>query len=135
MTTNTTTQTLTTDQIAQIVDRYVAVWSEPDPSRRSAAIKDLWAEDASEIVEEATFHGHTELEARIDEAYGQFVGSGLYRVTSAGDAVGHHDVITFTIQLTPTGGAVAWAARVVLLLDDRGLIRRDYHVTVQELSR
>lgn len=134
MTTNTTTQSLTTDQIAQIVDRYVAVWSEPDPERRRRSIAELWAENASQIVEEAAFHGHAELEERIAEAYGQFVGSGAFLVTSAGDAAGHHDVITFTIQLTPPAGAVAWAARVVLLLDDRALIRLDYQITVLELS-
>ena len=116
-----------------IVDRYLAVWSEPDAEVRRGAIAGLWAPDGVEFVEGAAFRGRKELEVRIAEAYEAFVGSGRYAVTSAGDASGHDDIATFTIQLTTGGGEVAWAARVFIVLGEDGLIQQDYQLTVQPL--
>ncbi|WP_214414650.1 hypothetical protein [Sphaerisporangium fuscum] len=120
-----------------IVRSYVAVWSEPDPEARRRAVAGLWAPDGVEFVEGARFRGHEELDARITEAYEQFVGSGDYIVTAAGDTAVHDDIVTFTVQLVPAGGArdgeAAWAARVFLLLGGDGLIREDYHLTVKPL--
>ena len=42
---------------AQIVARYLAVWSEPDPASRRAAIAGLWAGDGCEFVEGTRFRG------------------------------------------------------------------------------
>ena len=52
-----------------ITDRYVAVWSEPDPQSRRAAIASLWERDGVEYVEGTQFRGHEELDARIAHAY------------------------------------------------------------------
>ena len=116
-----------------IIDRYLAVWSEPDAEIRRSAIAGLWAQDGVEFVEGVQFRGREELEVRIAEAYEAFVGSGRYKVTSAGDASGHDDIATFTIQLTTVAGEVAWAARVFIVLGENGLIREDYQLTVQPL--
>jgi hypothetical protein len=115
-----------------IVDRYLAVWSEPDAEIRRSAIAGLWAQDGVEFVEGVQFRGREELEVRIAEAYEAFVGSGRYTVASAGDASGHDDISTFTIQLT-AGGEVAWAARVFIVLGENGLIQQDYQLTVKPL--
>ncbi|MCP2337809.1 nuclear transport factor 2 family protein [Actinomadura rupiterrae] len=117
----------------QLVARYVAVWNEPDPARRREAIASLWAEDAVELVEEATFTGLTELEARIAEAHQQFVQTGGYTVDHANDAVSHHDAVTFTIRLTQDT-QTAWAARVVLLVGEDDLIRHDYQFTTHPFT-
>jgi hypothetical protein len=117
-----------------IAGRYLAVWSEPDPAARRAAITELWAPDGAEFVEGTRFQGHEELETRIAGAYQEFVGSGRYAVTAAGDVTRHGDITTFTIQLTASDGAVAWAARVFLLLGQDGLIRQDYQLTVKPLA-
>ena len=124
---------LTEPSLAEIVRRYVAVWSEPDASRR-AAIAGLWAPDGAEFVEGTQFRGHQELDARIAHAYTEFVASGRYAVTRADDVDRHGDLVTLTLQLTPPGGDVAWAARVFLLLDSDGLIREDYQLTVKPLA-
>ena len=120
-----------------IVTRYVAVWSEPDPAARRAAIAELWAGDGVEFVEGVRFTGHEELDARIAEAYEAFVASGAYTVTRAEEVTEHDDVVIFTIQLLHAdgedAGQVAWAARVFLVLNKEGLIRQDYHLTVQPL--
>jgi hypothetical protein len=117
-----------------IVERYLAVWSEPDPDARRKAVAELWAPRGAEFVEGTRFQGHRELEARIAEAYDQFVATGAYTVTSAGDVTTHADITMFTIQLTEPGAAEpAWAARVFLVLDGDGRIRQDYHLTVKPL--
>jgi hypothetical protein len=125
---------LAPDKMDEIVRRYVAVWSEPDPGRRRDAIATLWAEDGAELVESVQFCGRQELEARVAGAYKEFVESGDFTVVSADDAVGHHDAATFTIQLISKGGGVAWAARVVLLVGEDYLIRTDYQFTVVPLA-
>ena len=119
---------------AQIAERYLAVWSEPDPVSRGAAIAGLWAPDGAEFVEGTQFRGHEELGARITAAYQEFVASGRYAVTAGRDVTRQGDIITLTIQLTAPGGEIAWAARVFLLLDAGGLIREDYQLTVKPLA-
>jgi len=125
---------ITEPTTAAITRRYLAVWSEPDPAARRAAIAGLWASDGAEFVEGTRFRGHEELEARIARAYQEFVASGRYAVTAADDVSRHDDIVTFTIQLTAPDGEVAWAARVFVLLGEDGLIRQDYHLTVKPLA-
>jgi hypothetical protein len=118
-------------ETADIIDRYVAVWNEPDQAARRAAI---WAPGGVEFLEAGTqYRGHEELAERVTRAYETFVGSGEYDVTSADDAARHHDIITFTAQLTTPAGETDWAARVFLLLGPDGLVREDYHLTVKPL--
>jgi hypothetical protein len=120
--------------IDDVADRYLAVWNEADPTLRRRAVADLWAEDGVELVESRQFRGHEELVARTTEAYDTFVGSGKFTVRLANDVFGHHDAVTFTIQLATEDGEVAWAARVFLLLDENARIRADYQMTVQPLA-
>ena len=118
----------------EIADRYLAVWREPDPGSRRAAVAALWAPDGVEFVDGGIqFRGHDGLDARVREAYEQFVASGEYALTSPGDVTRHDDIVTFTVQLTMPDGDVAWAARVFLLLGPDGLIREDYQLTVKAL--
>jgi len=122
--------------LESVVGRYVAVWSETDPESRRTAIAGLWAPDGTEFVEGAQFRGHDQLDTRIAQAYREFVESGKYTVASADDATGHHDVVTFTIQLVSASGDnagdLAWAARV--FLDDEDRIQEDYQLTVKPLA-
>lgn len=124
--------------LESVVGRYVAVWSETDPESRRRAVAGLWAPDGVEFVEGGRFRGHGELAARVAEACKEFVESGMYAVTTANDATGHDDIVTFTIQLISrsgdTAGGLAWAARVFLVLDEDGLIREDYQLTVKPLA-
>lgn len=125
---------ITEPRTTEIVARYVAVWSEPDPGSRRAAIASLWAPDGAEFVEGTHFRGHQELDARITHAYQEFVASGRYAVTSTSNVTRHDGIVTFTIQLTTPGGEVAWAARVILFLAGDGRIREDYQLTVKPLA-
>ena len=117
-----------------IADRYLAVWSEPDPAGRRAAVEALWAPDGVEFIDGGIqFRGHDGLDTRVREAYEHFVADGAYAITSAGDVARHDDIVTFTVQLTTPEGEDAWAARIFLLLGKDGLIREDYQLTVKPL--
>jgi hypothetical protein len=123
--------------VDRIVQRYVAVWSEPDPTARERAVAGLWAPGGVEFVENTQFRGHDDLVNRVAEAQGLFVATGDYHVTGDNHVTVHGDVVMLTIQLTyakgPRTGEVAWAARVFLVLDNDGRILQDYHLTVQPL--
>jgi hypothetical protein len=130
------TETTETTEVAadQIADRYLAVWSEPDPAARRAAVAALWAPDGVEFVDGGVQHReHAGLDARVREAYEAFIATGEYALTSPGDVTRHDDIVTFTAQLTTPGGEVAWAARVFLLIRPDGLIAEDYQLTVKPL--
>ena len=114
-----------------IVTRYLAVWNEPDPAVRRAAIEDIWLPDGTEFVHEAHHHGYAELEARVSSPYQAFVASGKYKVEGAGDVTRHDDIVMFTAQLVAPEGAVDFATRVFLLLGEDGRIREDYQLTVK----
>ena len=117
-----------------IVDRYRAVWNEPDPVARRGAVAGLWAPDGIEYLEGGVrYQGHEELTDRVTRAYEAFVATGKYDVTSAGDAAQHGDIITFTAQLTTPDGEVDWAARVFIQIGPDDLIREDYQLTVKPL--
>ena len=123
---------LTTGQLA---DRYLAVWSEPDPAARRAAVAALWAPDGVEFIDGGIqFRGHDGLDTRVREAYEQFVATGAYALTSAGDVARHDDIVTFTAQLTTPDGEAAWEARIFLLVGRDGLIQEDYQLTVKPLA-
>jgi hypothetical protein len=128
--------TETTETAARtIIDRYVAVWNEPDAQSRQAAIEGLWEPDGVEYVEGGIqFRGHEELDGRIARAYDEFVGSGKYNATVADDVSRHDDIVTFTVQLSTHEGEVAWAARVFVPVGETGRIREDYQLTVQPLA-
>jgi len=118
-----------------VADTYVSIWSEPDAHNRRSVIAQLWAADGTEYVEGAQFRGHDALEARVSQAYAEFVASGKYLVTRSDDMALFGDLIMLTIQLIATDdGAIAWAARVFLLMDDQSRIRADYQLTVQPLA-
>ncbi|MEV5879942.1 nuclear transport factor 2 family protein [Streptomyces sp. NPDC052101] len=128
---------ITAPDVDQIVQRYVAVWSEPDTAARKRAVAELWAADGVEFIEGTQYRGHDGLVDRVAEAYGLFVASGEYHITHDDHVTVHDDIVMFTVQLTYATGhradEVAWAARVFLVLDDDGRILQDYHLTVQPL--
>ena len=125
-----------------IVDRYVAVWNEPDADRRRRAVAELWTEDAvhflqppNEVREAAAAldvtavfqaRGHRELEARVGRAYEQFVAPGEHSFRSQGTDTRLGDVVKFRWEMVSTSGAVASVGLEFLVIDADGRIRLDY---------
>jgi hypothetical protein len=110
-----------------LVDRYVAVWNEPDPQARRQRVAELWTPDGSHYTQTREFHGHPALEERVAEAYGQFVAGGAYRFSNRNNAVGHHDAVKFNWGMVSTANGDTVAIGFdVLLLDEQGRIVADY---------
>jgi hypothetical protein len=83
--------------------RYVAQWNEPDPAKRGALIRELWAPDGIQVlvdppeairdaasalafaVPPLEVRGHDALEARVTRAYEMFVAPGEHVFEAAGD--------------------------------------------------
>ena len=113
--------------LTSFTDQYVAVWNQPDRDVREATIRRLWADDAVEFLESKEYRGHDQLFARVAGAYEEFVGSGGMLFRSAGDVVGHHDLVVFTVTMGPAdGGPDVWSGVVVAALGEDGRIRREH---------
>ncbi|MCR6484058.1 nuclear transport factor 2 family protein [Amycolatopsis sp. OK19-0408] len=117
----------------KLIDRYVAVWNEPDPATRRRAVTELWAEDGVQYTESAEHRGRDALEARVAGAHEQFVAPGEFVFVAAEEVLDHHDAITFTTHMVPTtGGAPVWSGTIFLMLDQDGRIRHDHQFTGAE---
>ena len=129
----------------ELVDRYVAVWNEPDAETRHRLVRELWAAGGTHVLEtppEAirdaaralglpapalVARGYDELDRRVDRAYQDFVAPGVYEFRSGGDAHRVGELVTFTWQMVATAdGTVVGGGRSVLVLDTDGRIGRDH---------
>jgi hypothetical protein len=119
--------------IEDITRRYLAVWSEPDPAARRAAVASLWAPDGVEFVDGKQFRGLDELDTRVAGAYAAFIGNGMYTLTGGQDVSAHGDIAAFTVHLAEDDGEPAWTARVFLLIGPDGQVQEDYHIVVKPL--
>jgi hypothetical protein len=127
-----------------LAERYIAVWTEPDPELRRKAIQKLWSEDGAQILrppadireraaglgfDDTTLevHGHDALEVRVRRSHAEFIAPGQYTFQARDDAARLHDVVKFTWEMVPVGGGDAVGGGVdVLVLDADGRIKTDY---------
>ena len=82
----------------ELVARYLASWNETDPSRRRAAVAEVWTEDGSYVDPIASVAGLDAIDATIAAAQGMFPGH-TFRLAGTVDA--HHNVARFTWELVP----------------------------------
>jgi hypothetical protein len=136
-------------QPTDLVERYVAVWNEPDAEARRAAIEHLWADDGAHILQPPQeirdtaasigfvsptleARGHAELEIRVTRAHEEFVAPGEYVFRGRGDAVQLGDAVRFGWEMVPVGQQQPAAVGMeFLVLDARGRIRLDYQFIEQ----
>jgi len=111
----------------ELVDRYVALWNEPDNEKRRWAISELFTADAAHLTPSLEAHGHTELERRVRSAFKRFVGNGRYIFVPLDNVDSHHGTVKFNWAMRPAnGGDVVAVGFDFLLLDSDGRIRVDY---------
>jgi hypothetical protein len=110
--------------------RYVAVWNEPSPDARRAAIAVLFAPDAAHFTPTREFRGHAALETRVAEAHDQWVAGGTHAFRAVPGATGHHDGAFFRWEMYAVeGGAVAGGGFDFVRLDEAGRITADHQFT------
>jgi SnoaL-like domain len=84
-----------------LVDRYIAVWNEPDAEARGKAIAELLTDDATFTDPLADVSGHDGIAAVIAGARELFPG---HEVRALPGIDGHHNLVRFGWEMVPAGG-------------------------------
>ncbi len=133
---------------AELAEKYLALWNEPDADRRRRMIAELWTEDGrhllqppQEIREIAAqpgigltaileARGYEEIEARVASAYEHWVGSEGLSFRGRDDAERLGDVVKFHWEALDKDGGAFGAGLNFLVLAADGRIERDYTFVV-----
>jgi hypothetical protein len=126
----TTTPTTVPADLDGFVERYMAMWNEPDAARRRALVEELWAPSARNATPTLEAVGHDEIAARVTRAYDTFVGTGEHRFEEHVSFVAHHGAVRVWWQMVRTDGTVAAVGQEFLALDDDGRILSDHQFPV-----
>jgi hypothetical protein len=112
---------------SNLVERYVAVWNEPDETARRKRVAELWAQDGAHFTSTSEARGHDAISARIARAFDRFVGPGEFIFRALNNIDAHHNTIKFNWAMVPVaGGMVQTVGFDFFLLDGQGRIRADY---------
>jgi hypothetical protein len=127
-----------------LVEKYLALWNEPDADRRRRTIAELWTADGRHILQPpqeiraiaaqpgialtATreARGYEEIDARATSAYEHWVGSEGLSFRGRGDAERLGDVVKFHWDAVASDGEVAAVGLCFLVIAAHGRIERDY---------
>ena len=114
-----------------IADRYVAAWSEPDPTKRSSAIAALWAPDALRHGEAREPRGYGALGRLAHGLPEKSAGREAIRFRAAPSARQRRDVVTFRWEMLLTDSETVLASGLeFLIVDDDGRILADHPFAV-----
>ncbi|MFI6843702.1 hypothetical protein OG535_30270 [Kitasatospora sp. NBC_00085] len=135
---------MTTLTAQEIADRYIALWTEPDPALRRKAIELVWAEGGVHVLQppveirdraaELGFEdtaleaaGYDAIETRVSRSHREFVAPGEFTFRARDTAVRLRDCLRFTWEMVPVdGGEPVGSGLEVLLLDDEDRVTTDY---------
>lgn len=120
------------DNPNDLVERYVAVWHEPDAAARRLAVEALWTPDGAHYSPTLEAHGYDELAARVLRSHQRWVVEQGYAFRSTGDIHAHHGVVTFTWEMVARDGeAVESVGQDFFLLAADGRARAVYQFVLQ----
>jgi hypothetical protein len=132
---------------AELAEKYLALWNEPDAERRGRMIAGLWTQDGRHILQPPQeirgiaarpglamtaileARGYEEIEARAASAYEHWVGSEGLRFRGR-DAERLGDVVKFHWEAIAKDGEVFAVGLNFLVLAADGRIERDYTFVV-----
>src|SRR5215213_3149692 len=119
---------------AELADKYIALWNEPDADRRRRMIAELWTQDGRHVLQPpeeiraiaarpgialtATLEarGYEEIEARAASVYEHWVGSEGLSFRGRDDARRVGDVVTFHWEAVAEYGQVSGVGLDFLVL-------------------
>jgi hypothetical protein len=129
---------------AELAEKYLALWNEPDADRRRRLIAELWTEDGRHILQPPEeireiaaqpgigltailgARGYEEIEARVASAYEHWVGSEGLSFRGRDDADRLGDVVKLHWEAVAKDGTVFAVGLSFLVLAAHGRIERDY---------
>jgi len=113
--------------VAGIVDRYVAMWNEPDIDKRRLAIVELWAPDAQHLAKRHDCRGYAMIEDRVTRSYDASVAPGINIFRHAGNIDAHHNIVRFNWHMVRKAtNEIAAVGFDMLVLSEDGRIQADY---------
>ena len=108
-----------------IVERYVAVWNEPDARRRLDRVATLWGEHGAHVNPDASHVGSDAITGEATRVWAMCGAQGQ-RFRCAGRVDGHHDAVRMDWELLGADGAAVLASGTnLLLLQTDGRLQRD----------
>ena len=110
----------TENEATEVANRYIAIWNEIDDARRRQLIAQTWTEDATYLDPLMRGVGHAEIDAMIQAVQARFVGHRFHLLDRV-DA--HNNVIRFSWELAPEGGAMLVAGSDVATIGDDGRLQ------------
>ena len=113
------------NDLNDFVERYIAVWNEPDGARRRACIAALWTPHGASLQRVLEPRGRTAIEARVAASYDKWVHGRGHVFRRAGQAIGHHDAVMCSWQMVAPDGTVVSLGLTFLLLDPSGLVHTE----------
>ena len=133
---------------AELAEKYVALWNEPDDERRGRMIAELWTEDGRHILQPPEeirgiaarpgiamtaileARGYEEIGARAASAYEHWVRSEGLSFRGRDDAERLGDVVKFHWEASTKDGEAFAVGLNFLVLAADGRIERDYTFVV-----
>jgi SnoaL-like domain len=125
---------MTNNDLARLLERYIGAWNDPDPARRAAAARKLWAPDGALINARQEYRGHEAVIRAIARSYERFVSDG-YRYRAREGTTSHHDGVCLLWEMLDPEGSVDSAGANFLLFDRDRRIRLDYQFVEPKLER
>jgi hypothetical protein len=133
---------------AELAERYIALWNEPDADVRRRMIAELWTEDGRHVLQPPQeiraiaaqpglgltaileARGYEQIEARAASAYEHWVGSEGLSFRGRDDADRLGDVVKFHWEAVAREGEVFAVGLNFLVIAADGRIERDYTFVV-----
>ncbi len=111
----------------RIAETYVALWNEPDPWVRRAAIEAFWVPDGRHFVRAQEVAGYDALERRVTGSHEKNVRDAGHRFRARPDARQLQDMVTFHWEMLRGDSEEVLAVGLeVILVDEAGRARVDY---------
>jgi len=114
------------DDTQTLVDRYIAVWNESEPTRRRERVAELWGVGGQSLQRVLDPRGIDAITARVTLSYDKWVAGRGLRFRASGQPQAHHDVVMCNWAMgAPDSGDVISLGLSFLLLDAGGRLHSD----------
>ena len=107
--------------VTAIVDTYIAMWNETDPTKRAELIEQAWVREGRYLDPLLEAEGSAALSEMVAAVHDKYPG---YRFRRVGGIDMHHDQLRFAWELVAPDGTIAVAGLDVGELAADGRLRR-----------